>query len=197
MAFRFLCPRGHLLQGDESQTGQRCKCPYCHSQFLVPQASGIPRPDHLPVASALGGDAPSVDDPARAQPAAGPPEPPPDETVPEIRTGGKVGTDSPAEVAAQLGLVDAQQRDLLHIACPKGHVLETPREMLGQRAMCPYCQAEFRLRLEDSQEHRRQTAERRQRQEQKLGKAWMHRAIVSAVLVILALVLMIAMAVWR
>ena len=37
MAFQFLCPQGHLLQGEESQAGQQCKCPYCDSLFLVPQ----------------------------------------------------------------------------------------------------------------------------------------------------------------
>ena len=192
MAFQFLCPRGHLLQGDESQTGQRCKCPYCESEFLVPQASGDPRPDHLPVARAETGDQSPVHD----RPPAAPEPPLRQETFPEIRTGAKAGGD-PAEVAAQLGLGNAHQQDLLHIPCPKGHLLETPRDLLGQDAMCPYCQARFRLRLEDSQEYEREKAERQQRREQKLGKAWLHWAIATAVAVLLGVIVLVVFTVYR
>lgn len=218
MMFQFLCPRGHLLQDDESQAGQRCKCPYCESEFLVPQASRDPRPDHLPVAraepdslSSTGHKPPPAREPSpgehRSAPpprpaAAGheppsPPEPPAAEDVfPGIRTGGKVAGD-PAEVSSQLGFGDAGQRDLLHIPCPKGHPLETPREMLGQDAMCPFCQSQFRLRLEHSQEYQREKAERRERRERKLGKAWLHWTIATAVVVILGVILLVAVSVYR
>jgi Zn-finger nucleic acid-binding protein len=36
MAFQFMCPRGHLLEGDESQGGQQCRCPQCGMVFLIP-----------------------------------------------------------------------------------------------------------------------------------------------------------------
>ncbi len=36
MAFQFMCPRGHLLEGDESQAGQQCRCPQCGMVFIIP-----------------------------------------------------------------------------------------------------------------------------------------------------------------
>ncbi|MHC4178883.1 MAG: hypothetical protein ACYSWU_15330 [Planctomycetota bacterium] len=192
MEFQFICPRGHRLQGDESQTGQHCKCPYCESEFLVPQPSRDPRPDHLPVAHAeTGGPAPAHDQPPPAsEPAVG------GESFPAIRTGPQAGGD-PADVAAQLGFGDARQMDLLHIPCPNGHLLETPRDMLGQDAMCPHCRAQFRLQFEESQEYQREKAEQRERRERKLGKAWLHWAIATAVVVVLGVIFMVAFAVYR
>ena len=46
--------------------------------------------------------------------------------------------------------------NLLHIPCPNGHELETPLDMIGQRAMCPHCGVEFRLKREKSVEYLRQ-----------------------------------------
>ena len=37
MSFQFFCPLGHMLEGDPSQAGQPCRCPYCGAQFVVPQ----------------------------------------------------------------------------------------------------------------------------------------------------------------
>jgi uncharacterized Zn finger protein (UPF0148 family) len=42
MTFQFLCPHGHLLEGDESQQGQPCDCPTCGVRFLIPAAPGAP-----------------------------------------------------------------------------------------------------------------------------------------------------------
>jgi len=36
MAFQFLCPQGHLLQGEEWQAGQQSICPICQSLFVIP-----------------------------------------------------------------------------------------------------------------------------------------------------------------
>ena len=72
--------------------------------------------------------------------------------------------------------------------------METPRKMLGQDAMCPYCQVQFRLRFEDSVEHRREKAEQRERKELKQGQAWMHWAIAVAVVAVLGVFLLIYMA---
>jgi hypothetical protein len=58
MTFQFLCPGGHLLQGDELQAGRRCKRPYCGSEFLVPPACGNSRFDRLPIARGEPGGGP-------------------------------------------------------------------------------------------------------------------------------------------
>ena len=66
------------------------------------------------------------------------------------------------------------KQETLHILCPAGHELETPREMLGQDAMCPYCQTQFRLRIEDSVEYRKEQEEARMRRDMQIGKSWIH-----------------------
>ena len=170
MEFQFLCPQGHLLKIDTSLVGQKCRCPHCSVEFLVPE------PD----------DSPPVP----------PPEP---NAFPGIRTGdprrdAKVGNLSPDQIGAQFGVAAAETQSLVHIPCPKGHVLETPRDMLGTEAMCPLCQEQFHLRLEDSEEYRRQKAEQQERREQKLGQAWLFWSIAIAAVVLLGLVLLIALA---
>jgi hypothetical protein len=78
---------------------------------------------------------------------------------------------------------------LLHIPCPNGHELETPPSMIGQRAQCPHCGAEFRLRRENSIEylHEQEILERRRAQ------FWFQAAIAAAGVVGLALLIMIAL----
>jgi len=144
MAFQFLCPQGHLLEGDESQVGQQCKCPSCGAEFLVPQPT---QPQKEPVEQLDG-------EPVQEQKGEGEVEP---EDFPGIQIGVDTGGARLADVAAQLGMPGAQKRqDVFHILCPSGHQLETPREMLGSDAMCPFCGAQFRLRLEDSLEYKQQ-----------------------------------------
>lgn len=189
MAFQFLCPQGHLLEADEAQVGQKCRCPYCESEFLVPQPvapgpSEPPAEPDQPSSAAAGGQ------PAVVENAPGPGEHG-GEVFPGIDTGGR----SPAEGPVPVGPQAPTQQDVLHIICPNGHELETPREMLGQDAMCPFCQAQFRLRLEDSREYRQERAEEQQRREQKLGKAWMNWAIAAAVVVVLGVIMLVAIAV--
>jgi len=65
--------------------------------------------------------------------------------------------------------------------------------MLGEDAMCPFCQTQFRLRFEDSQEHKKQKEEERQRREMRLGRAWMQWSIAAAVVVILGVILLIVL----
>src|SRR5437016_5178299 len=36
MAFQFLCPQGHLLEGDEAHMGMACQCPQCGMTFIIP-----------------------------------------------------------------------------------------------------------------------------------------------------------------
>ncbi len=37
MQFQFMCPHGHLLQGDIAQMGMPCQCPHCGITFIIPQ----------------------------------------------------------------------------------------------------------------------------------------------------------------
>jgi len=195
MAFQFLCPQGHLLQGEESQAGQQCKCPYCDSLFLVPQpaaadAGAAGPPTVAPPGFDSGGyQPPMYEEPAAEPQGAG------EEGFPGIQTPGDflggVGPDAginPSE------LPGAAQQNILHILCPSGHQLETPREMLGQDALCPYCQVQFRLRFEDSLEGKQEKAEERDRKEQKKGRAWMHWAIAAAVVVVFGVIILILLA---
>ena len=203
MAFRFLCPQGHELQGDESQAGQQCKCPYCESLFVVPQplapAPMEPaEPEPTPPPGMFGDAAPPTPAPGGApdfswaeQPAPGyeqQPGPEPQDQAggfPGIQVGPDAGPGGPSIAELPGGA------QIVHILCPSGHELETPREMLGQDALCPYCQVQFRLRFEDSIEYRRQVEEERELREMKSGKAWMHWSIAAAVVVIFGIILMI------
>ena len=85
--------------------------------------------------------------------------------------------------------------DLLHIPCPNGHELETPREMLNQDVLCPFCNSQFRLRENNSVEYVRRKEQEIEGQELKLGNKWMNWAIVLAALLTLALTLIIVSAV--
>jgi hypothetical protein len=208
MEFQFLCPQGHLLQGDDSQVGQQCKCPYCGTEFLVPPPSGETPADEQHAAQqgawsstpATAGSHAAVFDNAEepAQYEGQAPQASAEEAgeeeggFPGIRIGGPHA--HPDEVPA-FGLVAAEQAAMVHVVCPNGHVLETPREMLGQDAMCPYCQATFRLRFEDTEEYRREREAQRERHELKLGKAWMNWAIAIGVVVVMGVILLVAMAV--
>jgi glutaredoxin len=194
MAFQFLCPEGHLLQGEESQAGQQCKCPYCGSVFLVPPpqlAAADPWVSAPPTGPARGFDQVGFQAPVEEEPGAEGPE----EAFPGIRTGpGFSSGGPPADGPSLEELPGGAEQNIVHILCPSGHQLETPREMLGQDAMCPYCQVQFRLRFEDSVEYRREKAEQRERKELKQGQAWMYWAIAVAVVAVLGVFLLIYLA---
>lgn len=83
---------------------------------------------------------------------------------------------------------------IVHILCPTGHELETPREMLGQEALCPYCQVQFRLRYEDSLEYRKEQAEEIERRERRLAKLWLQWSIGIAVVVVLGVIILSVLA---
>lgn len=82
--------------------------------------------------------------------------------------------------------------ELLHIPCPKGHVLETPPEMLDQEVLCPQCGAQFKLRRKDSVEFKRQREEQEMVKEMKTGKTFQQVAIIFAVLIGIGLIALIA-----
>jgi hypothetical protein len=79
----------------------------------------------------------------------------------------------------------------LRIPCPRGHVLDAPATMFGQRVVCPKCNEFFVLDPENSvertEQREREAAERAARE----ATQWLVRAIWVAALVIAALVAMI------
>jgi choline-glycine betaine transporter len=80
---------------------------------------------------------------------------------------------------------------LVHVPCPTGHVLETPCEMLGEKALCPFCHAQFDLQLEDSLEYKTQMAEQQERREQKSRQIWFYGVIIATAAIVLMLILLI------
>ena len=159
MAFEFLCPQGHLLEGDESQVGSECACPTCGCHFEVP--------------------APLPTEPINVVSVDSTPAP-----LPDVRP-------------ESFELTRAADLEIVHIPCPSGHELETPREMLGQEALCPYCNKQFRLRLEKSLEYIREQAEEQRREDLKLGRTWLRISIVLTALVVLGLVVLLVLSTVR
>ncbi len=180
MAFQFMCPHEHLLQAEESQAGQECQCPECGVLMLIPSPGGMEPPaEPSPPSDGVGS-------------AAGWPEPAGD-AFPSLRgapdfaaLGGR--TPSGAEEAAA-GLT-TQAPKVLHIPCPSGHVLETPEEMIGQEALCPFCNAQFRLRYDASLEHRRERELEEERRQARTARAWLHWSIAAAAVVLFGVILL-------
>jgi hypothetical protein len=183
MTFQFLCPQGHLLQGEEAHMGMQCQCPQCGVAFIIPT---IERPQGAGGASSAAAvgvpqiELAPLEDDELAGPSAG--------AAPAGLEALDVGAldESDLEDAA-LG------EQLLHIPCPNGHELEVPLDMVGQRAMCPHCQTEFRLRREKSVEYQRE----QEALDRKRGEFWFRLAIIAAavvggVLVIMFLAMLVA-----
>jgi hypothetical protein len=181
MAFQFHCPQGHPLETDESFAGQPCQCPYCGMTFPIPAPTQAPRfgaPAFGPVAGPPG-SAPSPYAPPSGAPA---PFPGVQATPgPQIGPAPVPFTQKPAEP------------EILHIACPNGHELETPRDMLNQDVLCPHCNVQFRLREKDSVEYKRRQQQEVERRDRKAGRMWLNYAIVAAVLVVIGIVGLILM----
>ena len=175
MTFQFLCPQGHLLEGEEAHMGMQCECPQCGTAFIIPT---IDRPGH-------GRAQVEVSD-YELEPIS-PVEGLPDRSRgPEVDDVALAGLDMREIAATELGAaVDAEQ--MLHIPCPNGHELETPVEMLGQRAACPHCGAEFRLKREKSIEylHQQDIIERRR------ARFWFQLAVMAASFVGFVLIVML------
>jgi hypothetical protein len=85
----------------------------------------------------------------------------------------------------------AEELDQFRIPCPKGHVLDVDREMLGERVQCPVCHAVYDLKLENSLEYIKEKKEEEELEEARLGKIWIQRAIIAGVLVLLFLAMLI------
>lgn len=74
------------------------------------------------------------------------------------------------------------------IPCPKGHLLETPDDMLDQEVLCPFCNTQFRLRYADSMEARNQYEREIAARDARRGQLWLKWAIGIAVLVVLGMI---------
>jgi len=120
------------------------------------------------------------------QPAPGPTAAP---GAPAVDTGFNLEGRPPADVT---GLPGSTEQAVVHIICPNGHELETPREMLGEEAMCPHCGVQFRLRLEESREYSKAREESRERKEMQAGKTWMYWAIAVAIAAVMGLFILLA-----
>jgi hypothetical protein len=211
MTFQFLCPQGHLLQGEEAHMGMQCECPECGTAFIIPTiASGAgvgeaaPHPEPYVASSESEVDdliatVDVAENSLELSRARGDSREPPHEAEEEIPSPLETTVADPlAPPAAPRAQLDSEFSDLgqavvdeelLHIPCPNGHELETPTDMLGQRALCPQCGVEFLLRREKSIEHQFQLKViDRQR-----GEFWLRAAIVAAIIVIFALVVMIVL----
>jgi outer membrane biosynthesis protein TonB len=181
MPFQFYCPQGHLLEGHESQQGQQSQCPLCGAMFLIPvlapqaapqqQPAGFPAmPSNFPAMEPAPAPPPPQQPPP---PAAQQPTPPPKQEPPP----------EPAPAPAP-----PPEPRILHIPCPKGHELETPSDMIGQQALCPYCNTQFELRYEDSTEHAQEQIEAKKRREEEINKLWVKWSIRAAIFVLVMFV---------
>ena len=97
---------------------------------------------------------------------------------------------APESAPAEPEAAESEEESLLHIPCPNGHPLETPRDMLGEYAMCPFCQAQFQLRAENSIEFRQQRSQKYAQRERQIGSQWMNAAIIAAVIVLAAVIML-------
>jgi DNA-directed RNA polymerase subunit RPC12/RpoP len=79
-----------------------------------------------------------------------------------------------------------------HIPCPKGHILETPDDMLDQEVLCPYCETQFTLQKFQSVEETEKRERARAIRDEKHGQLWLKWAIGIAAVVILGVIVMIA-----
>ncbi len=197
MAFQFLCPQGHLLQGEEAHMGMQCQCPQCGTAFIIPTLPGAAPQDGEEQAESL--ELVPLDDDARQTQVV--------ENVPvEIEIDldpESVGLEAlESQARDPLGrtgseldigeLLDESGEALLHIPCPNGHMLDVSYDMLGNRARCPHCRVEFRLQREKSIEYLRE----QEILDAKRARFWFKLALVAAGVVgVLLLVMVIAIVV--
>lgn len=223
MAFHFFCPTGHLLQADERHVGRAAVCPYCNTTLRIPAvrkparsventeaaadvADARPSPGDrgAVAASSHDVDSPSLevrevasdegafaalDDQAAAEHRGGSADSP----EAERRSGSAetfFGNQPPLE--SEVGRPGA-----VHIPCPAGHVLETPPDMVGRDAMCPFCGQVFRLEFRNSLEYQQEQEQRAARQAERAARFWLQWAIAAAIVTVGGLILLIVLAAQR
>ncbi len=216
MNFQFYCPQNHLLQADSSQAGMIIACPICGIQFVVPSpfpqnvAPGNASMPMVAPASQLENELDFSSASSRKE-----------QDLNELFGGGSInaeGAQSSQEenpfamnnekkkceqnandtVEAQSKLEatpkappKAEDLSAVHIPCPKGHVLEVAKDMLGKRVQCPVCHSVYDLKLENSLEYIRERKEAEDLEEARLGKIWIVRAAIAGVILLLFLIFLI------
>jgi hypothetical protein len=123
-------------------------------------AAGFPLPS-FPAASFSGESPPAADFPVPSMPATFEPS-----------AGGQDFLQS-APAAAEETAAPQGPPKVLHIRCPSGHLVKATSDLLGKNGRCPACKKTFELRYEDSVEFQRRTAKIMQREEIKIGRAWL------------------------
>lgn len=186
MTFQFLCPQGHLLQGEEQHMGMQCQCPQCGVAFIIPT---IERPTAAPSLSGSSLDlAPIEEDRVEEEFAPDLSGLAPGTTGLERFDDEVFNSENLAAGSIEMNeVIDELGETLLHIPCPNGHVLDVPLDMIGARVMCPHCRAEFRLRREKSIEHLRE----QELIDARRARFWFRLAILAASVVGIALIVMI------
>ena len=188
---QFQCPQGHLLQGEEAHMGMQTQCPYCGVMLIIPvvdpqalqAAQYVQQQPAAQLETYLPQELNDIYDPTATTPGLG-------QYINQAATTEAVQThEQHAEYAPathhvnfespEVEQVEAEEPGFLHIPCPNGHELETPYDMLGQEVLCPHCEAQFQLRLEDSREHH----EKMEKHFEERGKFWFNWAIAAAVLI--------------
>jgi DNA-directed RNA polymerase subunit RPC12/RpoP len=201
MAFQFMCPQGHLLEGDESQAGHQCQCPQCGMMFLIPTPAPAPGTGPAPVLPGedFGGEQ-AVDD-------GGFPMPAPrfaefgGDAASDAGPGGlglntaSVDEEGPAGLGVELG-AEAEPRVLV-IPCPRGHELEVPEELLNQQVRCPTCNAKFVLLERNSLEAKKKRRAEYHQYHQKQADRWLYWAIALGVIVVIGVVAMFVLSMVR
>ena len=180
--------------------GMQTQCPYCATMFIIPvvdpqtlqaayaQQYGVQYPQQSQQAepeqqSYLPQELQDIYDPTTAQPglrdfldqvAAG-----------EVAAESQAAAEQPAAAegidihAPAVETGEPPESSFLHIPCPNGHELETPPDMLGQEVLCPHCNAQFRLRHQDSREY----LAKQEQLDLERGKFWFNWAVAAAVLI--------------
>jgi len=144
--------------------------------FIIPQPTATPGPESDGAAAAA--------NPAQL-PAISAGEGPQEQEFPKLNVGPAdplAGDPAPVE-APKLDPTQDDPDRVIHIICPNGHELETPMSMVGDDAMCPHCSAQFRLRFEDSLEHKEEKKKEALRRETAFERGALKWAISLAVLV--------------
>jgi len=197
MSFQFQCPQGHLLEAEETDVGKTCLCPYCGLTLAIPTPVGIVSSDPPTVMPATPPPAVPVVDPLLGSvpyPTVNTaPVPPPvvgrRRRAPLEASGEELdfGAGEKREVEA----VNVKEKEkLFHIACPNGHELEVPLEMLDQTALCPHCNSKFTLRERASVEFKRKKVIREEQKERSVSNTWLNWVVGISVVVMLFLLVL-------
>ena len=194
MAFQFQCPQGHLLEAEEMDGGKTCQCPYCGLTLAIPMPAGTPSaspPVVTPISPAPAAPVP-VSPPQVGMPPVAAPEPPPvvgRHRRPTANTSSEERSIENVESreAAVMDVAEEEEEELFHIPCPNGHELEVPREMLDETALCPHCNAQFKLRERSSVEYQRKKVIREEQKERRVSNVWLYWIVGISVLMLIFL----------